>query len=180
MATKYTREDRYKAAAALVATGNSKAASRESGIPASTIRHWSRNDDDFQLMCQEIRTEYGEKIKYKFAEIISESANQTLDRIRNGDVIRDPKTGELVRVPIKGRDLAIIGGVAFDKLRLAENQPTKIVQHESEEERMNIVIKDLENIATAYQRGDSAEVTRLARRMGVTNPLLPSKPDKEA
>ncbi len=126
MATKHPREDRYKAAAALVATGNSKAASRESGIPASTIRHWSHTDDDFQLMCQEIKTEFGEKIKYKFAEIIDESADQTLDRIRNGDVIRDPKTGELVRVPIKGRDLSIIGAVAFDKHRLILNQPTSI------------------------------------------------------
>ena len=130
MAIKHPREDRYKAAAALVATGNSKDASRESGIPASTIRHWTHHDDDFQMMYQEIRTEFGEKIKFKLAEIIHESANETLDRVINGDVFRDTKTGELVRVPIKGRDLAIIGGVAFDKLRLAENQPTNIVQYE--------------------------------------------------
>ncbi len=70
MATKHTRTDRYKAAPALVATGNSKAASRESGIPASTIRHRSQNDDDFQMMCQEVRAEFGEKIKFKLAEII--------------------------------------------------------------------------------------------------------------
>ena len=126
MATKYTRTDRYKAAAALVATSNSKAASRESGIPASTIRHWSQNDDDFQMMCHEIWSEFGAKMRPKLAEIIDESADQILDRIRNGDVIRDTKTGNLIRIPIKGRDLAIIGGVAFDKLRLAENQPTSI------------------------------------------------------
>ena len=85
MATKYATEDRYKAAAALVATGNSKAASRESGVPASTIRHWANNDEDFQMMRQEIRTEFGEEIKYMLAEIIHESAAQTLDRVRNGD-----------------------------------------------------------------------------------------------
>ena len=179
MATKYTREDRYKAAAALVATGNSKAASRESGIPASTIRHWSHNDDDFQLMCQEIRTEFGEKIKYKFAEIISESANQTLDRIRNGDVIRDPKTGELVRVPIKGRDLAIIGGVAFDKLRLAENQPTNIVQHENSEDSIKRITEKMEAIEGAYQRGDAAEYKRLTRPFRDTALPMPTK-DEDA
>ena len=65
MARKYTREDRYKAAASLVATSNSIAASRQSAIPASTIRHWAHNDDDFQLMCQEIRTEFGEEIKLR-------------------------------------------------------------------------------------------------------------------
>jgi len=177
MATKYTREDRYKAAAALVATGNSKAASRESHIPASTIRHWAHNDDDFQMMCQEIRTEFGEKIKFKLAEIIDESADQTLDRIRNGDVIRDNKTGELVRVPIKGRDLAIIGGVSFDKLRLAENQPTNIVQHDSEANQKR-VFAHLEAISDAYERGDDAEFARLTgRKDGIPLPI--SKQDKD-
>ena len=179
MATKHTRTDRYKAAAALVATGNSKAASRESGIPASTIRHWSHNDDDFLLMCQEITTEFGEKIKYKFAEIIDESADQTLDRIRNGDVVRDTKTGELVRVPVKAKELAIIGAVAFDKLRLAENQPTNIVQHESAEERTKRLSEKFEKISRAYDKGDKAEYERLTRPFGDTALPFP-KQDKDA
>ena len=178
MATKHTREDRYKAAAALVATGNSKAASRESDIPASTIRHWSHNDDDFQLMCQEIKTEFGEKIKYKFAEIINESADQTLDRLRNGDVIRDSKTGELVRVPIKGKEAAIIGAVAFDKLRLAENQPTSITQHESEA-NLNRLAEESKAISRARRRGDHDEADRLVREMGGT-PLPRPTQDKDA
>ncbi len=163
MANKHTIENRYRAAAALTATGNSKAASRESGIPASTIRHWAHNDDDFQMMCQEIRTEFGEKIKHQLAEIIHESAKETLDRVINGDVIRDPKTGELVRVPIKGRDLAIIGGVAFDKLRLAESQPTAIIQHENSEDRLKRYIEKFQAVAEAYDRGDAAEYKRLMR-----------------
>lgn len=177
MATKYAREDRYKAAAALIATGNSIAASRESHIPASTIRHWAHHDDDFQLMCQEIRAEFGEKIKYKYAEIISESADQTLDRLRNGDVIRDTKTGELVRVPIKGKDSAIIGAVAFDKLRLAENQPTAIVQHDKANEHLERLADDFRAISKASNRGDDAEVERLTRRLGGT-PVPSLKRDK--
>ena len=167
MANKHTIENRYRAAAALTATGNSKAASRESGIPASTIRHWAHNDDDFQMMCQEIRTEFGEKIKHQLAEIIHESAKETLDRVINGDVIRDPKTGELVRVPIKGRDLSVIGGIAFDKLRLAENQPTNIIQHDSEAD-LNRLIGQFEAISDAYDRGDKAEEEKLIQRMGGT------------
>jgi hypothetical protein len=178
MATKHTREDRYKAAAALVASGNSKAASRESGIPASTIRHWSHNDDDFQLMCQEIKTEFGEKIKYKFAEIINESADQTLDRLHYGDVIRDTKTGELIRVPIKGKEAAIIGAVAFDKLRLAENQPTNIVQHENSEEHIKRLAEKCIAISRASRRGDYDEQDRLIRKMGGT-PIPRLKKDKD-
>ena len=140
-------------------------------LHASTIRHWSQNDDDFQMMCQEIRTEFGEKIKFKLAEIIDESADQTLDRIRNGDVIRDTKTGELVRVPIKGRDLAIIGAVAFDKLRLAENQPTNITRHESEV-NLKRLADEFRAISEAGQREDDAEVERLKRKLGKPLPKI--------
>ncbi len=179
MATKYTREDRYKAAAALVSNGNSKAASRQSGIPASTIRHWSQNDHDFQMMCQEVRTEFGDKIKFKLAEIIDEAADQTLDRLQHGDVVRDTKTGELVRVPIKGKDAAIIGAVAFDKLRLAENQPTNIVSHEDAEENLRRVMEKCRAIGEAMERGDYTGLDeRVARRLGKEKPLN-SKPDKD-
>ncbi len=179
MAIKHTIENRYRAAAALLATGNSIAASRESGIPASTIRHWVHNDDNFQMICQEIRTEYGEQIKYKFAEIIHESAKETLDRVKNGDVTRDTKTGELVRIPVKARDLAIIGGVVFDKLRLAENQPTNIVQHENSEEHLKRLADQCTAISKATRRGDNAEADRLIRRMGGTPIPIPAK-DKDA
>ena len=180
MATKYTRADRYKAAAALVAGSNSIAASRQSGIPASTIRHWAHNDLDFQLMCQEIKAEYGEEIKYKYVQIINESADQTLDRLQHGDVVRDTKSGDLVRVPIKGKDAAIIGAVAFDKLRLAENQPTNIVQHENTDENLRRLLEEFEAISEAYQRGDDAKVDkRLTRRIDKESPPI-SKADKDA
>jgi len=147
MSKKYTREDRYKAAALFVATGNSMAVSRDTGIPASTIRHWAQHDEDFQLMCQEIWTEFGEKIKYKYAQIIDESTDQVLDRLRNGDVIRDSKTGELIRVPVKAKEAAIIGAITVDKLRLAENQPTTIREDRSSTQS---VLTFLEQIADSY------------------------------
>ena len=178
MTSKYTLEDRYKAAAALVATGNSRAASRESNIPASTIRHWKYHDENFKLICQEIRTALGDKIKYKYATIIDESADQVLDRLRNGDVVRDTKTGDLVRVPIKGKEAAIIGAIAFDKLRLAGNLHTKIVKLETQE-NLNRLVDVFNAISDAYDRGDKAEEERLIRKMGGT-PAPGLTKDKEA
>jgi hypothetical protein len=56
------------------------AVSRDTNIPTFTIRHWAQHDEDFQLICQEVRAEFGEQIKYKLAEIVNESADQALDR----------------------------------------------------------------------------------------------------
>jgi hypothetical protein len=120
----------------MVAHGNSLVFSDQTGIPASTLRHWNRNDEEFRLMCQELWIEFGEGIKSKLAAIIDESADQALDRLKNGDVVRDSRTGDLVRVPIKGRDAAIVGAVAFDKLRLAESQPTSIVRYEDTQQNL--------------------------------------------
>ena len=179
MSKRHTREDRYKAAALLFATGNSMAVSRETGIPASTIRHWAQHDEDFQLMCQEIRAEFDDKIKHKYVQIIDEAADQTMDRLENGDFVRDNKTGELVRVPVKGKDATVIGAIHFDKLRLAENQPTKIVQHESTEARLQQLANLFASISLASQRDDKAEFKRLTEPFGDTVLPMPEKDEDE-
>lgn len=172
MSNKYTREDRYKAAALYVATGNSMAVSRETGIPASTIRHWLKHDEDFRLMCQEVRTEFGEKIKSKYAQIIDEATDQVLDRLRNGDVVRDTKTGELNRVPVKAKEAAIIGAIHFDKSRLLASQPTQITRHES--------AANLQRLADQFRaigKADGEEADRLVEELGGT-PVPGLKKDK--
>ena len=123
---KHSRETRYKAAAALIATGNSKVAASESGVPSSTIRHWRHNDPDFALICEELRAEFSARIKGQLAEIIEKANIETLDRLVHGDAVRDKESGELIRQPIKAKESAIISAVALDKLRLLENQPTQI------------------------------------------------------
>jgi len=47
----------------------------------------------------------------------------------DGDYILDKK-GEMIRRPMSGRDLTITAGVAFDKLRVLEGQPTQIIRQE--------------------------------------------------
>ncbi len=139
----------------MVAHGNSLVVSDMTGIPASTLRHWHRNDIDFQTMCQEIRVEFGESIKSKLASIIDAAADQALDRLQNGDVVRDNRTGDLVRVPIRGKDAAIVGAVAFDKLRLAESQPTSIVRHEDGKEELRRLAQQIADISIAGRRTDA-------------------------
>ena len=161
---KYDLETRYKVATALATSGNSKAASAQTRVPASTIRHWAQNDEDFILMMQEVRSEFGERIKGGLAEIVDEANLQALDRVKNGDFVLT-KSGELVRKPMSGRDVITTGAIAFDKLRLLENQPTEIVTHEDAEERRNRHQAFLEAIGDAAQRGDEKEVERIKKKM---------------
>ena len=67
---------------------------------------------------------------------------------------------------------------AFDKLRLAENQPTKIVKHETQE-NLNRMVAVFNAISDAYDRSDKAEEERLIGRMGGT-PVPGLTKDKDA
>ena len=126
MASPYSPADRRRAAAAVVAFGNSKAAGRAVGIPASTLREWRQNDEGFQRLCTELEVEHGEKLRAEIVEILGLASAELRDRLLNGDEGFHPKTGERVRTRLKGRDLAVVLGISFDKLRLIENQPTRI------------------------------------------------------
>ena len=70
--------------------------------------------------------EIGESMKFRYAKIIEAAADELLDRLQNGDPVMDRTTGEIGRVPVKARDLAVAGGVTFDKMRLLDHQPTRI------------------------------------------------------
>jgi hypothetical protein len=128
MASPYSDADRQRAAAAVLAHGTSKRAGRLCGIPASTIRHWRTHDEVFIRMVSELEAEFGEKLRAGVVEIIDLSLSEVRDRLKNGDVVIHPRTGEQVRIPVKAKEAAVILGISFDKLRLMENQPTRITQ----------------------------------------------------
>jgi len=125
----YTLEEKYEAAAAVVVSGTAEGASRQTGFPASTIRAWSQ-DEDFKILCQEVRAKYGDEIKGNLARIVKEGTVEIMDRIKDGDHVFDKK-GNVIRKKMSGRDLTIATGTMFDKLRVIEGQPTHIV-HQSD------------------------------------------------
>lgn len=128
MPSSYSDADRQRAAAAVVSSGTSKAAGKVCGVPASTIRHWRHNDEGFQRMCAELEAEFGEQLRAEIAGNIGLASRELRDRLENGDVVFHPKTSDLVRTPMRGKDVAVVLGICFDKLRVLEGQPTKIIQ----------------------------------------------------
>lgn len=128
MPTCYSDADRQRAAAAVLSHGTSKRAGRLCGIPASTIRHWRTHDEVFIRMVSELEAEFGEKLRAEIVQIVGLATAELRDRLKNGDAVLHPKTGDEVRVPVKAKDAAVILGISFDKLRIIEGQPTRITQ----------------------------------------------------
>jgi hypothetical protein len=116
MPTRHTPLDRQKAATAYLVHGNSKAASRACGIPASTIRDWARTPE-FQELVSLVRLDMAKLAGDSLRRIFLASLDNIEDRLRNGDVVLNRKTGQTVRRPVTALDAARIGALMRDCLR---------------------------------------------------------------
>ena len=62
------------------------------------------------------------------SKVIDKALDILMTRIEEGDYQYDQKTGRLVKVPLKARDLERVTSGLFDKRQLIRKQPTNIKQ----------------------------------------------------
>ena len=126
----YSESDKKAAALATLIHGSSVKAAKQLKIPGRTIRQWYKGDD-WPALLESVRAEFEEVIQQKYSSVINASLDQLQDRIFNGDYAFN-KQGELVRKPMSGKDLSVVNGISYDKLRLSLGQPTTITANADE------------------------------------------------
>lgn len=119
----YTDTDHRAAVIEYLIKGNQAAVSRSLDIPEPTLCDWRKSDWWVELS-EEFRTQKKDQIEAELTQIIEKANQETIDRLENGDVY--VYQGKAMRAPMKGRDTATVGAIAFDKLRLSLNLPTSI------------------------------------------------------
>ena len=128
--TKYTPEERIMAATYYAVTGSSiqaseKCAQTGTPIPASTIRKWKNTTSWWKPVLHEVRKAKQDQLDAKLTSIIMEGAEKLEDRVRNGNIKLNPKTGELNRIPMTSGELAKDAvGIPYDKRALMRGDPT--------------------------------------------------------
>jgi hypothetical protein len=126
--SKYTDEDRRKAALEYSLTGSLTKVAARTGIPRKTLSDWKNKSDWWVEISAAVRHQKEAKILADNEEVIDKAHREIVDRLDNGDVqlVRTKNGVELHRVPVKAKDAAVIGGISDDKRRLTLNQPTAI------------------------------------------------------
>ena len=80
-------------------------------------------------------------------DIIENTLIQIKDRVKKGDVIYNPRTGETARVPVSAANLNKIAGTLIDKQLVLHKQPTKITAKDDTKQIEN----KLEQLADAFK-----------------------------
>lgn len=121
--------------------GNLSLTAASTGISIKTLEHWKAADWWKNLIAEMKRVEKLE-MSQRTKMIIERSLELLQDRMENGDVILNSKTGELMRKPVAAKDLHYIARDMLDR---------KLILDKSFEETTVEVSKD-DRLASLAQR----------------------------
>ena len=99
--------------------------SRLINVPKGTLDKW-KTSDWWKDLIEEIQSGEGQKQDNKMSKVIDKALDTLMERIDDGDFQYDQRTGRLVKVPLKARDLERVTSGLFDKRQLIRKKPTNI------------------------------------------------------
>ena len=137
----WTDEKKFEVVTQYLATGSYALAAAISKVPEDTVRRWCRQD---WWKSMEIDIKAGEDIELskRLKTVVDKSLDAVIDRLESGDPVYNSRTGEIVRVPVKARDAIRALDSAVDKRQILNNQPTKITEQRTVDERLaNLLAK---------------------------------------
>ena len=121
----WTEKKQLEVVTTYLALGTVSETARVCNVPPRTIRYWRAQDWWTQLV-NDIQSGEGQRADNKMTKAIDKALDLLMDRMEQGDYQYDQKTGRLVKVPLKARDLERVASGLFDKRQLIRKQPTNI------------------------------------------------------
>ncbi len=152
-----------------LALGNLAESSRVCNVPLITIKKWKAQPWWAELV-SDIQSGEGQRADNKMSKTIDKALDLIMTRMEEGDYVYDQKTGRLVKVPLKARDLERVASGLFDKRQLIRKQPTSIKQSDlNQKDRLLELAEQFakfagmkieqEKVVNEYIEGDFNELT---------------------
>lgn len=116
----YTEADKFKVLTTYTVLGSLVDTATETGISLETIKSWKKQAWWPRMMAQ-IRGEENANLASKYRKIVQKTQEKLLERIEHGDVTLD-KEGNPVHIPVRGRDLAVIAGIATQQMERLDQE----------------------------------------------------------
>lgn len=152
----YTPADKIAAVTAFMVTGSSTQASKYCGVPQQTIQGWRKTEWWHQLT-QQVKKEKNDELDSQLTAVLHEAVGAALDRVLDGDTHYDSKTGQQYKMPVKGKDLAAMTAMLFDKRQLLRGDVTSRTEKVSTDARLSKLKAQFEKFSNAKEISGQAE-----------------------
>jgi len=137
----WSDEKRVEAVTAYVAMGKMPKVSLATGIPVNTLWAWKKYSGWWPDLEKTIRGEQNNEYSAVIGDIVTSSLLAIKDRVKSGDFIYNPRSGETVRVPVSAKSLNQVVNTLLDKRG-------KLVRENQAEGNAEVDEKTLENKLT--------------------------------
>lgn len=124
-AGQHTNALKQKAIKMYMKNGNLSLTARTLGISLNTMQHWRYRTAWWPELQKRFQEEQDRKIASKMESLVNRAIDQVEDRIINGDSILDSKTGDVITVPLKAKDLVNTVKVLSDRTDVLIGRATK-------------------------------------------------------
>ena len=143
--TLYSPEQKIAAAQAYLITGTSVQAQKYCGVKADIIRDWKNKSTWWPELFKTVQKQKSTELEANFTRILDTSLVQLEDRLENGDT-KIQKDGSLTRVPMGGKEIAVVLAIMYDKRALLRGDVTSRVE-KKDGNSMKILQDKFEDIA---------------------------------
>lgn len=154
----WSDEKRWQAVTEFVNTGNLYEVHRVCRIPYPTLKVW-KNEEWFKEAIKEVQAQLDEGKDSKYNKILTTTIDGIQDRLENGDHILDSKTGEVIRIPVKLKDLNRTLKDVQEQQNLIRHKPTKIVESASLEDKLLKLASKFQELTEKASRKPAVEIS---------------------
>lgn len=141
----YSPEQKVAAAQAYLITGTSVQAQKYCGVKSNIIRNWKNNSTWWPDLFAEVKRKKNDELDATFTRVMDNALIQVSDRIENGDS-KIQKDGSIVKVPMGGKELAVVVSIMYEKRALLRGDVTSRVE-KKEGNAMQLLQSKFEDIA---------------------------------
>ena len=120
----WSDSQKLEAATTFLAIGNGAQTAAALDIPLATFNRW-RYTEWFKKMVDDLKAEDNLKLNARLNKIVARALDVTEDRLEKGNYQYDPKTSELIRVPVSMKDAAKVANDMLERKDVIETKPVQ-------------------------------------------------------
>ena len=118
----WSDSQKLEAATTYLALGNGAQTAPVLDIPIQTFNRW-KYTDWFKKIVEDLKSEDSLKLNARLTKLVSKALDVTEDRLDKGNYQYDPKTSELIRVPVSMKDAAKVANDMLERKDVIESKP---------------------------------------------------------
>ena len=131
----WSESQKIEAVTTYLALGNGAQTAGVLSIPIQTFNRW-RYSDWWKKIEEDLKREENLHLNARLSKIVSKALDVTEDRLTNGNYQYDPKTSELIRVPVSIKDATKVATDMLQRKDIIEDKPMQAQIEKTVDDRL--------------------------------------------